>query len=241
MLDRMMLDDFKRTPYWKKVRRIALANQIGYWIGGEPSGSVGLDNSPEGNDSAYTSVTLGQAGIGDGRSCPLYDGSASFNNIFSAALDADFNGAEGSLAVWSRVRNVGVWTDGSVRAFVHIRTDASNLLYIVKSGNNTVQYAYIAGGVTESQDLTISDTGWNVYSMSWSALADEVRYYHNGTVVGLTDTGLGTYNGGLNSAQCNIGARFTTPTWVFDGRIAHAALWTTPLTAAQHARLNFPL
>ncbi|MFV1969356.1 MAG: hypothetical protein ACC628_28375, partial [Pirellulaceae bacterium] len=59
----------------------------------EASGSISDDLSPQGNDGAYTGVTLGQPGIGDGRTCPLFDGANDYNNIYSAALNTDFDGA----------------------------------------------------------------------------------------------------------------------------------------------------
>ena len=223
--------------YHRKVLATSIANLIGYWKMDERLGTVSFDGSPEGNDGAYTGVALGATGIGDGRPAPTFDGTNDFNNIYSAAFNTDWNGAEGTLMVWGIVRAGSVWTDGSVRSLAHIRTDGSNLVYIVKSANDTVQYAYIAGGTTESNDLTISTTIWNCYVITWSSAADEVIYYLNGSTTGTTDTVLGTYTGDLNSAQCNIGARFTTPTWQWDGELAHVAVWNTPLTSAQIATL----
>lgn len=229
----------RNQRYINKVLGIEPANLIAYWPQNEASG-ITADNA-EGTvarDGTYTSVALGQLGIGDGNTCPLYDGAASILNIYSASLRDAFNGDEGTLAVWARVSGAGVWTDGTTRYVVNLRVDANNYIYIIRSSvNNTLLYRYMAGGTLEANAITLSDTGWIHLAMTWSAAADEVKYYLNGSPEGATDTALGTWAGNLSSSNTVIGAANTVPQNVWDGYIAHTKLWTKPLTGAQIGQL----
>ena len=103
------------TPqYYQKVLSY---DPIAYWMMDEKQGAVSYDMVTARNtgarNGAYTGVTLGQPGIGDGNTSPLFDGANDFTNIYSASFNAAFNGAEGTLGIWMRVFNVAVWTDGT--------------------------------------------------------------------------------------------------------------------------------
>jgi hypothetical protein len=63
----------------------------------EPAGAISIDQSNNGRNGAYTGVTLGATGIGDGRTSATFDGATSYNNIYSAALNTAWNGAEWSV------------------------------------------------------------------------------------------------------------------------------------------------
>ena len=103
--------------YWRYgaeyADKILGYSPIAYWPLWEADGSTAEDISGNGFDGAYVDVTLGADGIGDGRTCPLFDGAAGYMNAFSTGLRDAFNGAEGSFAIWAKVFNVGVWTDGN--------------------------------------------------------------------------------------------------------------------------------
>lgn len=207
---------------------------------GELSGTVSTDYSPQKNDGAYTGVSLGYRGIGDGRTCPLFDGANDLNNIYSAALNTDFNGLEGTIAVWAKVSAAGVWADATLRVIMRLRVDASNEVQIRKTATaNQLSWLYVAGGTTDSVASTAlgAATDWLHLALTWSDSEDSLKAYANGVQVGLTQTTLGDWTGVLSSTTCHIGAASTTPTNVWDGYLAHAALWTTPLTAAQVAAL----
>jgi hypothetical protein len=224
--------------YNTKVLTVDRANLIGYWPMWEPSGGDAFDLSPEGNDGAYTGVTLGQAGIGDGRTCPLFDGANDYNDIYSAALNTDFDGAEGTLLVWAKV-TAGVWTDNTNRKLVHVGADISeNYVTLWKVGDNNLAFTYEAGNtLSQVYPLAITPSGWFVLAITWSKSGDKVIAYHNGAQTGSTLTSLGTWSGALDSTLCVVGAQSITPTHPWSGTLAHAALWTTPLTAPQIASL----
>lgn len=223
-----------KVNYTQIVQSTATANLIAYWTMAEASGTVALDESGNGRVGAYTGVTLGQTGIGDGRTAPSFDGATSFNNVFSASLQSAFNSAEGTIALWVRVSGAGVWSDGVVRRFITLQVDANNRVYIEKvAGANTFGFNYVAGGTAKSRNRSTSTTAWLHAALTWSKSGDQVIAYFNGVQEGATMTGLGVWVGSIANTNSNIGANATTPTSVWSGNLAHAAVWTTPLSAAQ--------
>lgn len=212
---------------------------IGWWPMGELSGTVSADFSREYNNGAYTGVTLGEAGIGDGRTCPLFDGANDYNNVYSEALNTDFNNAEITLAVWLKVSGAGVWTDGTNRYAVRIAADANNEIGIFRSSaNNRIDLFYGAGGTIDRVNVTdLSSTGWLHFAVTVSVSANELKGYQDGAQVGTTQGTLGTWSGALSSTRCVIGAAITTPTLVWDGTLAHALLYNRVLPAADIAKL----
>jgi len=235
----IILDEVRRKAYYQKVLGIDRDNLIGYWPMWEASGGVAEDISPEGNDGAYTGVTLGQAGIGDGKTCPLFDGANDYNNIYSAALNTDFDGTEGTWALWTKVSGLGVWTDGKTNRGIHIGVNPSNETKIYNHTNNGLAWEYKAGGVTKTATkVGITDIGWMHWALTWSLTNDEVIPYFNGIQEGSIHTGIGTWVGDLASSTCIIGAESTVPASVWDGNIADVPLWNIALTAAQIAKLT---
>ena len=224
-----------RESYIQKVQSIQKANLILYHPMNEPSGVVANDYSPENNDGAYTGVTLGQPGIGDGETCPLFDGANDFNNIYTTGFRDDFSGDEGTFAIWAKVSGAGVWTDGTLRRNGHLERNANNYIYISRHTiNNRLRLVYTASATVHTSNIDgISTLEWMHLAITWSAADDETKIYYNGTQNGATKTGLGAWVGVLDATQSNIGARATTPSNLWDGWLAHGAVWTTSLSAAE--------
>jgi hypothetical protein len=234
----LMLPWTNKVNYSQIVQQTAAANLLAYWPMAEASGAVALDASGNARNGAYTAVTLGATGIGDGRTSASFDGTTSFNNVYSASLAGAFSGPEGTIALWARVSGAGVWADGIVRRFITLQVDANNRVYIEKvAGANTFGMNYIAGGTAKTRNRTTSTTAWFHACLTWSAGADQVIAYFNGVQEGATLTGLGVWVGSIVSTNANIGANATTPTSVWSGFLAHAAVWNTPLSAVQVAAL----
>ena len=224
-----------KINYTQIVQQVAAANLIAYWPMAEASGSVALDASGNGRVGAYTGVTLGASGIGDGRTAASFDGSTSFANIYSVSLAGAFNDQEGTLAAWIRVSGVGVWTDGAQRRIVRLAADANNSVVIFKTTtNNQVSWTYQAGGTSSTRSkASLSSVDWLHVAFTWSKSADEGKAYFNGVQEGLTLSSLGVWAGALASTTTLIGATSQTPGGVWSGTLAHTAIWTTPLSAAQ--------
>lgn len=225
--------------YRQQVVNIAPANLIAYWPLDEPSGTTIIDRSGAGRNGAYTATTLGVAGIGDSRTAARMDGSTSFGNLFSASLAAAFNGAEGTMAVWIKMSAAGVWTDGAAREILYLTADTNNrVLFVKAASNNEVDWFYIAGATSKAGGVTsFSPTGYFHLALTWSKAGDAAKFYLNGAQSGATATGLGTFAGSLAATTTLLGAISNTPTQVHSGDLAHVAIWTTPLSAAQIAKL----
>ena len=224
--------------YLEKVVGLANPNLIGYWSMNELSGSV-ADNA-EGTaarDGAYTGVSLNNSTFKDSTPVGLWDGANDYCDVHSASLGAAVNGAEGSMMIWMQVSGSGVWTDSASRYLVYIEDDNDNYFAIEKSATNNTVVFRRRGGATNSNPSVGSQsfTDFGCAIITWSQAADEVKGYLKGVQVGSTVTGLGTWagDGTLTSTQTVIGAINTTPSSVFDGNLAHCAIWTTALTAAQ--------
>jgi hypothetical protein len=225
------------------MQRVLALDPIGYWMQDEKSGVVSYDmvtaRAGGARNGVYTGVTLGQPGIGDGRSTPFFDGANDYNDIFSVSFSNAFDGAEGSFAIWARVDAVGVWTDGSWRNLVDIRRDANNLISIAKStANNRISFFYTAGGVAETFNADgLADIDFFHIVMTWSAVGDSVFYYKDGALLG-SDAGLGAWVvGALDANRTLIGATTQAPAQVWEGTLAHAAVWDYALSPTQIADL----
>ena len=234
---------FRRIPfiggggYSGKVLGTAAANLIGYWPMWETSGAV-ADNleGTAARDGAYTGVTLGSSTGPDGRPVGLWDGANDFCDIYTASLNTAFNTASGTVAIWFKVSAAGVWTDAALRYFINIRADADNRIYIIKSGtDNLATFVYEAGNTPEviTSASFAGSTAWHHMALTWNKAGDAVKAYIDGVQSGGTETGLGIWAGALNVGYCNIGSYRNIAQDVFDGYLAHAAIWNTPLTPTQ--------
>jgi hypothetical protein len=226
--------------YADKVLSTATANLIAYWPLWEASGST-ADNyeGTAARDGSYTGVTLGQAGIGDGRTCPLFDGTNDYVDIYTTSFRDAFDGGEFTASLWARVYDSGVWTDGDSRWTFRLEVDSSNMIHIRQVDNNQLDYRYEAGNTRETiAKADITTTGWMHLALTASATADEVKAYYGGSQEGSTQTGLGTWAGNLDANKTVIGAVNDTPASAWHGYLAHIAIWATPLTAAEISNLS---
>lgn len=224
--------------YSDKVLNIENANLIGYWRFNEISGTT-ADNyeGTAARDGTYNNVTLDQTGIGDGLGAtqivPANENSSV--DFDTASFTGAFNGDEGTVAMWTRVRAASVWSDGVFRATFVVRVDGSNEMHLAHTNNtNELRWLYIAGGVTEDLRSTAqgAETDWFHLAMTWSAAGDIVRAYYNGSEV-TTGTTLGTWAGDPENRDVWGAGHITGNNSEYDGYIAHGAIWTTPLSAAQ--------
>lgn len=225
--------------YTNKV--IALA-PIAYWPQAESGGTVVVDESGNSRNGAYRASgepLLGQTGIGDGRTSALYDGTNDYANVFSASLQAAFNGSEGTLAFWLKVSGAGVWSDGVNRRMAIFRVDANNRLYMERSTTaNRIVANYIAGATALAVNVTTAaPTDWLHFAMTWSKVADQFKCYVSGAQSGATQTGLGVWAGSIGATTTALGASDTSGTNPWSGNLAHVAVWASPLSAAQIATL----
>lgn len=225
-----------KRRYSRKVLTTAPASLLAYWPLSEPSGTVVKDYSGHGYNGTYTGVDLAQPGIGDGKSCPLYDGVNDYSNI--AVIRNVISYTEFTISLWVKVSSAGVWTDGVSRWALGLFVDANNRIDIRRTVvNNTLTIAYTAGAVAKSfSPTTFALTSWLHIAMTVSVNADQFKAYVNNSLQG-TATGLGVWAGVSGATTSAFGAVNITPTNAWSGNVAHVAIWNTPLTANQIANL----
>jgi len=225
-----------QLQYSRKVRNIAPANLIAYWPLWEASGSVANDISGNARHGSYTGVTLGEAGIGDGRTSPYFDGANDYADMFSASLASARSGAECSVLMWAKVANAGTWTDGESRYTFQWSLDLDNYIRMYKSSaNGRISFRYKAGGTSESADANlISNTGWALMGMTVSASGDLAQYFWDGVRIG-TSAGLGAWAG--TAATIVFGASSVAAGSPWHGYLAHCMILNRALTQAEVATL----
>jgi hypothetical protein len=189
----------------------------------------------------YTGVTLGQPGIGDGFTCPLFDGATNITNVFSSGQQVGFNPLAGTLSAWFRMSASGVWTDGAVRYLMVFSVDANNEVSIHKpTTNNRLRYFTAMGGTNKFVDVTTSSTAWNHVALTYDKMADAAIAFINGVQSGATQTGLGVWAGSIVANKSNIGAGTVTPSLIHSGFLEHAAYHNIALVPAQIQQLARP-
>jgi len=227
---------FDDAGYLARMKTLFGSSLIGYWPGGEPNGAVALDYSGLGFHGAYTGVTLGQQGAGDGLTCPLYDGANDFMQP-PAGFRTAFTPAEFSILIWSRVSSSAIWTDGLFHHQVRFAVDGNNLVRIDKANaNNNLQFVYIAGATTKIVTAgSQSTTEFQHLGITVSVSGDAVKAYIGGVQSGATQTGLGTWVGALSATNTVFGAQTTVPNLPWDGYLAHCLVLNRAATPAEVA------
>lgn len=222
--------------------KIDALGPIAHWPLAESSGSIAADSSGNGRNGTYTNVALGAAGIGDGRTAATFVPASSPRvAVHSASLASAFNGAAGTLMIWAQVRAASVWGDGAARYMAQILADSSNQIYMRKNaGANSMQFVYVAGGVTEAVIATYSGVGWTHFAITWDKVANEVKAYTNGAQTLTTQGTLGTWAGTPVALNTVLGAISTAGSSAWDGTLAHAAVFDRALTLAQIAQAAVP-
>ena len=229
--------------YAERVLGMEPASLISYLPLWEASGSVAYDLSGNGRNGASVGVTLGEPGIGDGRTSYGFDGANDYVNWYSAGLAAAFNGDEGTLGpLFCKVANAGVWTDATLRNFVRITGNATNAIFFLKhSTSNLLSLRFFGNNITRQFDVSgISDVGFMALAITWSLAANEVKAWRNGVQVGATAAHPTWTASGLSTTATAIGAQNITPTAPHLGNIQHVPLRNKALTPAQIAYLSKP-
>ena len=214
--------------------KVIATGPIAYWILGEAAGAIAVDqiNSPA-QDGTYTGVVLGQPGIGDGNTAPLFDGTNDVVDIYSVTFNGVFNGSAGTMMAWARVSSAAVWTDGATRYILKIAVDAGNRIWMQKIPSNELRWLHTAGaGGNQIRDVAVTPADWFVVALTWNQPSNEVIAYFQGIQQGAALAGLGVWAGALDPTQCVVGAEDTAPTDVWDGFEGHIIVWDRVLSPA---------
>lgn len=198
----------------------------------EASGTTALDASGNARNGSYEgSLTLGEPGIGDGRTA--VKGGAGAVKFYSAAYASAFNGAEGTAMCWFKAADAAHWTDNVDEYLLSIFAASGQIRFRKYPSANLIRVTYIAGGVTETLDVSRYDTKWIHIALTWSKSAELAALYVNGSLIGTSDT-LGVWSGALNVGLNCFGAlrndNYSNP---FKGWFGRGALWSKALTGPE--------
>lgn len=223
--------------YSQKIISTFGANLIAYWPMDEASGAVALDASGHNRTGAYTNVTLGQPGIGDGKTCPLFlDTGGSFVNIYTASLAAAFNGSEGTLAFWAKVFNINDYLVPGVYHMISRLTSDGPGTYIIQlliDNVGDLDCGYFDGATYKHVAVTNHLLPWYHIGVTWSKINDRVRAYLNGIKQGADQNGLGNWLGNLTNTGSIIGAADSVPSLIWHGYLAHGFIANREATPAE--------
>ena len=228
--------------YLGKVLRVQPDDLIAAWPLAEAVGTKAknLARSGSARDGAYTGVSLGQFGIGDGRRCPWFDGTGDYVDVYTTGLRDAWNGAELTILAWAKVNAAAVWTDVANRNALSLEADIQNYAELRKSStSNVFNFNYRAGNTLKQVSLSsFSPTAWRCYVLTVSVGGNAMKAYVNGVQQGTTQTSLGTWAGSLASTTCTIGSGSTTPVVPWHGWIGPVFVWKRALTADEVKRIS---
>ena len=223
-------------------QRVLATGPIAYWPQSETAGVTAHCLVNPLQDGTYNGVTLANDNTGPfGTPAPFFDGANDYCNTFSAALSAVFNGATGSIMIWAKVANVGVWTDGLRRDAIMLRSGGDYYYSYRNVVNNNYTYQGIVGGgaaAVSEGGVAITDWMCQVMTFSDSNNDDLLIGYRDGAAVGIPSAAMNAWGGGaLNATWTCIGATNTTPAQVWHGWLGPCAIWNRVLTPAEIAGL----
>jgi hypothetical protein len=231
-----------KKAYYQNIMATQAANLIFYQPLNELTGTTAKDLSTTKADGVYTAgFTLGQPGIGDGNTSVLFNGTTGVVSLATnlALLNTAMSKTEGTLMIWCRVLNAGVWTDATSDMAIEIGSDANNRVFLQKNAaSNTLIVNHFGGGTSKQISASLSVTTQFLYGVTWSNSADQFKMFVNGVQQAATLTGLGTWVGALASGFSAIGDFLSTGSGQpWNGYLAHAAMWKVALSAAEMASL----
>lgn len=235
---RRVLFPGNNDAYTRRVHAICGPSLIAHWPLDERTGANVRDTSGNGYGGTPVAIATGFAGIGDGLCSPFFDGASAYVNIYSAALAAAFDSTQGTLFLWARMANVGVWSDGTTRSLASIYANSSNRIQLNKGSTaGRFYFTFVGSGVSSERSiLSQSNEDWVCWGLTWDASA--VYGYKGGAQV--TSAGAATSWGATlpGATTTCIGAVSTMPGQPSHGWTAHAGLCARALTAPEMAALG---
>jgi hypothetical protein len=228
------------ATYIDKMNILFSTSVIRYWPLNDDKDSITIaDYSVYSDYGMPHQVSLGQPGPLD-HTCALFNGTTSHINIYSTALETNFNRLEGTAMMWFRIPTSTPWNDGLLRVGLELRSDFGNALHMAKNTPiNQMQAAYIAGGISRTSQYTISDYNWHHFCLTWSDSADEWRAYMDGVLGGGLPQNIGTWTGVLDTYTNIIGAYDTTPQLQWSGYLSDVLILNRPATAYEVEQCQF--
>jgi hypothetical protein len=253
LIDHVKIYDYARTPA-QITYDYNRGEPIAHYKFDECEGNTVHDSSDNENHGTLTVTTSGgnTAGIGtcsvdnsawgsgsEGKfgSSLNFDGDGDYVDIYSTGFNTNFSGDRGSISLWAKVSDAGVWSDDTVRRMLYFQVDPDNLFVFQKLGTNDIELRREAGTVRSGETISITNTDWVMYTLTWDASSDEVKAYVNGLQRGATDNSLGTWSGNLSPSTTVLGASSTSGTNSWSGQIDDVRIYNYALSPAQVRKL----
>lgn len=213
--------------YADKILSMFSASDVGaFW----PLTADATDAGPNGFNGSATAVTFNSAAGPKDATAPLFDGSTSFINIYSAALNTAWKAAiaEGTLMIWGKVSNTSTWSEAAIRALISFTAASTNRVRIYKSSSPASRLwsaECVFNNTNDSYYTAMSTGNWFHAAGTWSVSNDRVLGYVDGSLITAAGgTVLGTWAGDLNAALTTIGSSTNVPGEVWPGYLMYA-LW----------------
>jgi hypothetical protein len=219
----------------QRILSTAPSNLLAYWPLSEASGTTITDESGNGRTGTYSGVTLGQPGVGDGRSCPYFDGANDSGNVYSAGLASAWSWTAFSVALWVRLNSEDVWTDGSTRKWFSVFTSGNPDFLMLRRTflDNKVNVWLRMNGNDYSADVGVgAQLGGDWFHVGFSSAVGGNAYRYINGVEATHTTGVAAPNGAAMTSMS-----ISEPAETHHGRLAHVAIWNVQLSAAQMATL----
>ena len=210
---------------------------IAYWPQSESSGLVARCLVNPAQNGTYNGVTLADDNTGPfGTPAPRYDGVNDYCTLTTAPLLAALNPSVGTAAIWTRVANVGVWTDGvEHHAWTAYRSLNNRMWHSKRAANNNIQTIHIGNGaLVVIPNAGHAETAWVHWAMSWNAGGNLITYV-NGIQDGAATPGVTAWTGAPIAVY--IGSNHVAPNALWYGWLGPLAFWNRILPQPEIATL----
>ena len=169
------------------------------------------------------------------------DAPASWTNSYSIDFDGtnDYMTADGifnDISVSAGTVSMWIKLDSTSLNGVLIKADVdtnNQLGMAYLNSRNEMRFQYKAGGTNKAIDHSVSienDGNWHHVVVTWDTSADQLKGYIDGSQVGSTVTGLGTWSGTINAFR--VGANSIADNSYVNGHIDQVAIFTSVVSAS---------
>ena len=165
----------------------------------------------------------------------------SWSNTYSIDLDGtndymtadgifnDISVSAGTVSMWIKLDSTSI--NG---VLIKADVDTNNQLGMAYLNSTTkMRFQYKAGGTNTKIDHSVSienDGNWHHVVVTWDTSADQLKGYIDGSQVGSTVTGLGTWSGTINAFR--VGANSIADNSYVNGHIDQVAIFTSVVSAS---------
>ena len=233
------------TSYQNKILKMR-TELVAYYPLNEQGGTVVYDLSKHGYNGTSSALVRHPATRGfrtpDGLTCAQFDGSSSYIDIH--AISPSSANAALTFSIWAAIDDSQL-TGTTTKYIARVSADTANSIEIVKDGTaQRFSGNYYAGAGDATYSTTYGQKVYNdIYAKQFpkwhhfaitadAGTADSAYLYVDG-VASTACTSLGTWTGAFDDTCTCLGASNTGASNAFKGYLAHAAMWSVVLSAAE--------